>query len=370
MKSGPVVFIMFFPPCFMRIIMHVDLDAFFAAVEERRRPEIRGKPVVVGADPKGGRGRGVVSTANYEARKFGIRSGMPIARAYRLCPGAVFLPVDFAEYERVSEKVMAILRSHAERFEQVSVDEAFLDLSERARDFGEAKKTAEEIQREVMEKEGVSCSIGIAANKLVAKVASGHKKPGGIFLVEPGKEKSFLAPLRPSELWGIGQKTEARLAELGIKTVGQLAQADVQMLLDEFGVLGPQFRLMAQGIDESPVGGEWEAKSIGREHTFDQDVEEPETVYSALSELASQVCRELRETSHWYKTITIKVRFSDFETHTHSKSLPRSTGECRFLEETGEELLRPFLGFKKIRLVGLRASGLVPAAGQEKLGLE
>ncbi len=358
---------MFFFNHFMRIIMHVDLDAFFAAVEERRKPELKGRPVVVGADPKEGRGRGVVSTANYESRRYGIRSGMPIARAYRLCPNAVFLPVDFAEYERVSDKVMRILRNYAEKFEQVSVDEAFLDVSGRTKDFDEAKKIGEKIQREVMEKEGLSCSIGIGPNKLVAKIASRHEKPGGITVVESKRVKAFLSRLKPSELWGIGPKTEAGLAELGIKTVGELAEADPQMLLEKFGSLGPQYRLMAQGIDESPVAEEWEVKSVGREHTFEKDVEEPEVVYAALNKLASRVCGELEETGFWYKTITIKIRFHDFETHTHSKSLPRSTGECRFLEEVGAELLGPFLGGKKIRLIGLRASGLVPAAGQEKL---
>ncbi|MCX6767863.1 MAG: DNA polymerase IV [Candidatus Micrarchaeota archaeon] len=353
-----------------RIILHVDLDAFFAAVEERRRPELRGKPVVVGADPKAGRGRGVVSTSNYEARKYGIRSGMPIVRAYRLCPNAVFLPVDFAEYVRASEKIMEILEKYADAFEQVSIDEAFLDVTARAKDFSGARRLAEEIQRETIAKEGLSCSIGIGPNKLVAKVASGRKKPTGLTVVEPGEARRFLSAMKPGELWGIGPKTEAALAELGITTVEQLAEADPQALLEAFGVLGPQFRFMARGIDENPVGGEWEAKSVGREHTFEEDVGDAETVAKALAELASDVCRELVETGFWYRTITLKIRFADFETHTHSKSLPRSTGECRFLLETGTELLRPFLsgpGGKKIRLIGLRASGLVQATGQEKL---
>jgi DNA polymerase IV (DinB-like DNA polymerase) len=344
----------------MRIIVHVDLDAFFASVEEREHPEYKGKPLVVGADPKGGKGRGVVSTANYEARKFGIKSGMPISRAWKLCPEAIFVRPNFKLYEQVSSRIMKILRGYADKFEQVSIDEAFLDVSKKVKNFEEARALAILIKEKIFEAEGLTCSIGIGPNKLIAKIASGYEKPDGLTIVEPEKIKEFLSPLPVRELIGIGKKTEAKLKEMGIKTIGDLAKYDVKKLIEKFGSLGFEFHRAAQGIDEGEVVEEWVIKSIGREITFEKDTSDPEIISKALDDLAEEVHKELVTNNFYFKTVTVKIRYEDFETHTHSKTLPFITNRLEDLVENAYELTSPFLGSeKKIRLVGVRVSNLL-----------
>lgn len=354
-----------------RIIMHVDMDHFFSAVEEREHPEYKGKPVVVGADPKEGKGRGVVSTCNYEARKFGIRSGMPISKAWKLCPQAVYLPVNYKLYSQVSSNIMTILRRYADKFEQMGFDEAFLDISSKG-SFEEAKKLAQEIKKEIYEKEGLTCSVGVGPNKLVAKIASEFQKPDGLTIVSEEDVKRFLWSLPIDKLWGVGKKTERKLHEMKIKTVDDLANYDPSQLIEKFGeVLGTQFHLMAHGIDKSEVIEEWEAKSISREFTFEEDTSDPALIYKTLDKLCEQVYNDLQNSRFHFKTVSIKIRYSNFETHMRSKTLPFLTNRLKDIQKTCHELIDTFLqSDRKIRLVGAKASKLVSSEKQRTLDQE
>ncbi len=352
-----------------RIIFHVDMDQFFAAVEEKLKPEIRGKPVVVGADPKEGKGRGVVSTCNYEARKFGIKSAMPITKAWRLCPDAVFLPVNIPLYLQVSSRIMNILSSYADKFESWGIDEAFLDVSSRVKNFEEAKQLALKIRNDIYEKEGLTCSIGIGPNKLVAKIASDMQKPNGLTVVEEKDVKTFLDPLDIDKLLWVGKKTARKLNKLGIKTIGDLARFDPSVLTEKFGVMGTQLYLYAQGIDRSEVGLRGEVKSISRNITFEEDTSDWDLVLKVLDKLCEQVHKELRENNFLFKTVTVAVRYENFETHTHSKTLPFLTNRLEDFKKAAHELLRPYLRpERKIRLIGSRVSTLVSAEKQTTLG--
>jgi len=351
-----------------RRIFHVDLDAFFAAVEERENPAIRGKPVVVGADPKEGKGRGVVSTCNYEARKFGIRSGMPISRAWKLCPQAIYLPVNMPLYEKVSEKIMKILRKFADKFEQVGIDEAFLDVSKTARTFDSAARLAKKIKEEVKRKEKLTCSIGVAPNKLVAKIASDFRKPDGLTIITPEKVRSFLSPLPVRKLPGVGPKTESRLRQIGIETIGQLAKADPEDLAREFGVWGPRFVVMANGIDESEVEERYVAKSFGRQHTFEKDTDDVELMHKTIEVLSNETFEDVKRYAAFFKTVTLILRYENFETHTRSKTLESPAMSAEVIKKTAKELLKDFLGTeKKVRLIGVRVSGLLMDHRQKKL---
>ncbi|MEM3399270.1 MAG: DNA polymerase IV [Candidatus Micrarchaeia archaeon] len=352
-----------------RIILHVDMDQFFAAVEMRENPALAGKPVVVGADPKGGRGRGVVSTCNYEARKFGIRSGMPISEAYRLCPNCVFLPVNAELYWRVSGEVMEILKEYADRFEQISVDEAWLDISSRVGSFEEAEEYAKRIQRDVFEKTKLTCSVGIGPNKLIAKMASGMKKPNGITVVPPEKVHEFLYPLPIDNLWGVGKKTAEMFERMGIKTIGDLARYDAARIVEEFGAWGGQLKLFAQGVDNSEVGEEYERKSIGRHHTFERDTKDEKMIKEAVDEMCKDIIGEALANGILFSNITIMVRFSDFETHTSSRTLKIPTNELQVLRKNAWELFAPYLKDRRlIRLVGVRIAKLLHGKGQKRLG--
>jgi len=351
-----------------RIILHVDMDSFFAAIEERAHPEYRGKPIVVGADPKEGKGRGVVSTCNYEARKFGIRSGMPISKAWKRCPEAVYLPVNYKLYEEVSSRIMTILRKYADKFEQFGIDEAFLDISSRAKHFEDAKELAQNIKKEIHEKEKLTCSVGIGPNKLVAKVASGIKKPDGLTAVEEKDVKAFLSPLPVGELLWVGKKTERKLNEMGIKTVGELAAYDPTRLVEVFGVMGTQFYLMAQGIDRSEVEERGKIKSVSRDVTFEEDTSNPNIILETLDRLAEEVYKEVRELNLLFKTVTVKIRYENFETHTHSKTLPFLTNRLKDLQKTSYELAQTYLQpNRKIRLIGTRVSNLISSEKQKTL---
>jgi len=351
-----------------RIILHVDMDQFFAAIEEQLRPELKGKPVVVGADPKEGKGRGVVSTCNYEARKYGIKSGMPITRAWRLCPEATFLPLNIPLYIQVSSRIMNILRSYSEKFESWGLDEAFLDVSSRAESIEQAKELASRIKKEIYEKEGLTCSIGIGPNKLIAKIASDMQKPNGLTVIEEKDVKTFLDPLDVDKLLWVGKKTARKLNELGIKTIGDLARYDPSVLVDKFGILGTQLYLYAQGQDRSEVGFEGEVKSIGRNITFEKDTSDWDLVLKVLYRLCEAVHKELEQNRFLFKTVTITVRYENFETHTHSKTLPFLTSRLEDIKKTANELLQPYLRpERKIRLIGARVSSLVSTEKQTRL---
>lgn len=346
----------------------MDMDQFFAAVEEQLRPELKGKPVVVGADPKEGKGRGVVSTCNYEARKYGIKSGMPITRAWKLCPEATFLPLNIPLYIQVSSRIMNILRSYSEEFESWGLDEAFLDVSSRVENIEQAKELASQIKKEIYEKEGLTCSIGIGPNKLIAKIASDMQKPDGVTVVEEGDVKAFLDPLDVDRLLWVGKKTAHKLNELGIRTIGDLARYDPSVLVDKFGILGTQLYLYAQGQDRSEVGFEGEVKSIGRNITFEKDTSDWDLVLKVLHRLCEAVHKELEENRFLFKTVTITVRYENFETHTHSKTLPFLTSRLEDIKKTANELLQPYLRpERKIRLIGARVSTLVSMEKQTRL---
>jgi len=351
-----------------RVVFHLDMDHFYTAVEERERPEIRGKPVIVGADPKGGRGRGVVSTSNYDARKAGVRSGMPISRAWRLCPEAVYLPPNFPLYIKVSNEIMDIARQYAEKFEQWGIDEAFLDVSSRVRDFVEAEALARSIKQEIKLKENLTCSIGVGPNKLIAKVASDFQKPDGLTVVRDEEAEAFLAPLPVRKLLWVGRKTEAKLKALGVNTIGDLARYDATALTSMFGVMGWQMHLMALGIDNSEVEQREGVKSVSRETTFEEDTADPALVLQALDALCADVQKDVEDQRLLFKTVTLKIRYENFETHTRSHTLPFLTSRLYDLQKTERELLSGCLRKdRKVRLIGVRVSSLVSSEKQKTL---
>jgi DNA polymerase IV (DinB-like DNA polymerase) len=351
-----------------RIILHVDMDHFFTAIEEREHPEYRGKPVIVGADPKEGKGRGVVSTCNYEARKYGVRSGMPISKAWKLCPNAVYLPVNYELYARVSERIMAILRRYADKFESWGIDEAFLDVSSRVKDYAEAEALARMIKGEILEKEGLTCSIGIGPNKLVAKIASDHQKPDGLTVVREEDVEKFLAPLPVRKLLWVGRKTEQKLRKMGVKTIGDLARCDPTVLAETFGSVGVQLYLMAHGIDKSEVEEQRKIKSIRRDITFPEDTADFHQVLNTLDKLAEEVHNDLIKQQLFFRTVTVRVRYENFETHTHSKTLPFITNRLQDIQKTAKELIQAYLKpERKIRLIGVRVSNFISAEKQKTL---
>ncbi|MGQ9552220.1 MAG: DNA polymerase IV [Candidatus Bathycorpusculaceae bacterium] len=352
-----------------RIIIHLDMDHFFTAVEERERPEYKGRPVIVGADPKGGKGRGVVSTSNYEARKAGVRSGMPISRAWKLCPEAIYLPVNYPLYAEASNRIMKILRSYAGKFEQWGIDEAFLDVTSKVKDFGDAEALARQIKKEIFEKENLTCSIGIGPNKLVAKIASDFQKPDGLTIVKAEESEEFLAPLPVRKLLWVGRKTEEKLKSMGITTIGDLARCDPTVLAEAFGVMGRQLSLMSHGIDRSEVEEKGEIKSIGREVTFEDDTADFAVVLDSLERLSEEVDKDVLRQNLCFKTVTIKVRYENFETHTRSKTLPFMTNRLQDLGKIAKELLQGHLRpERKVRLIGVRVSGFISTEKQTTLG--
>ena len=351
-----------------RIIFHVDMDQFFAAVEERENPEIQGKPVIVGANPKEGMGRGVVSTCNYEARKYGIKSGMAISTAWRLCPNAVFLPVNYRLYQKVSSRIMEILRGYTKKFEQWGLDEAFLDVTSHVKSFEEAKIFAKTIKKAIYDKEKLVCSIGVGPNKLVAKVASDFEKPDGLTIVKRENVKAFLVPLCVRKLLWVGKKTEERLNKLGISTIGDLVNYDPSILVEKFGVSGTQLYLSAQGIDNSKVQERWERKSISREITFEEDASDFALILETLDAISEDLHEELKASKFTFKTLTVKIRYGNFETHTHSKTLPFFTDRKKDIQKNAKDLVQDYLvADRKIRLIGLKLSNLISTKKQMRL---
>ena len=339
-----------------RIILHLDMDSFYASVEMHERPDLSGKPVIIGADPKHGTGRGVVSTCSYEARAFGVRSAMPISQAFSLCPDAIFLPPDFPLYTRVSGEVMAIIRSRGFRFQQVSIDEAFLDLSP-VGSFGAAEALADQIKTDIRTKLGITCSAGIAPTKLVAKIASDFKKPGGLTVVEPGRVSAFLAPMPVRKIPGIGIKTEKELHEMGIATIRELGSYDVQALIARFGRWGIALHNAAFGIDESDVEERAGVKSVSREMTFADDTADPQELVRTMNALAAEVHRNLVDEGLRFKTLTVKVRYQGFVTKTKAKTFAHYANDAVTIRTGAQALLRALFDGREIRLLGLRLSG-------------
>jgi len=357
----------------MRIILHVDMDSFFSAIEARENPELRGLPVIVGGrirtTEEGGapeenkrKLRGVVSTCSYEARAYGIHSAMPLSKAYELCPTAKFLPVNMALYKKVSAEIMHTLRGYADKFEQVGIDEAYLDISTKVHDWNEARAYAQAIKREILEREGLTCSIGIAPTKAIAKIASDFVKPDGLTVVEQEKVQEFLAPLPVKKIPGVGPKTEKILEQMGIETVKQLASTDVQKLRARFGKYGWRLHLVAHGIDESEVEERWERKSLSRERTLDEHTTDQELLNRCIDGLAEEVHEKLVAEGFVFKTVTIKVKFDDFSVRTRAKTLTSFHSDVATLKKTAKELMSVFVGErgkeKKVRLVGVRVAQL------------
>ncbi len=345
------------------------MDAFFASVEERDKPRLRGKPLVVGADPQDGKGRGVVSTANYPARKYGIHSAMPISRAWRLAEegrqkgGAetIWLRPDIARYGEVSGKIMDIIRERVSLIEQTSVDEAYLDLSFTG-SFEAARKLAEELKRDVKEEESLTCSIGIGPNKLLAKIASDHQKPDGLTVIRPEEALKFLAPLAVRVLPGIGPKTEALLARRGLRAVADLAKLREEELNEMLGKHGTEIFHMARGEDARPVAEGGEAKSIGEQHTFPKDVRDAAELTRVIAATAESVFRSLRAGGFRnFRRVTVTVRFADFTTRNRSRTLPEPADSEGTLRFEAMKLFLPFLDArenpkrKAVRLLGVRA---------------
>jgi DNA polymerase IV (DinB-like DNA polymerase) len=344
------------------------MDYFFAQIEERENPHLKGKPIVVGADPKKGEGRGVVSTANYIARKYGIHSALPISKAYRLCPEAIFLPVDMELYQKVSEEIMEIVRKYSKNCETVSLDEAYLDLSfliDSAGSLQESYKKAEDLakklKKEILEKEKLTSSIGIGPNKLIAKLASDKNKPDGLLIITLEKVTKFLESFDIEDLPGIGPKTAEKLREKKVNIVKELKKLSKSELKNMFGVVGETIYERARGIDERDVISEEVIKSIGKEHTFEKDTRDPELILKTFDNIIEAVWQELIGYHFSFKTITVVCRFQDFETHTKAKTLKAATNSIDILRAESKKLLLRFIieSPKLIRLIGMRVSSLI-----------
>ena len=353
----------------VRTIIHLDMDAFYASVEQLDHPGYRGRAVVVGADPKGGAGRGVVAACSYEARKFGIRSAIPISRAYRLCPTAVFVRPRGARYAEMSERIFAILREYTDLMEPLSIDEAFLDVTASQRLFGPAAEIGRMMKARIRSELGLVASIGLAPNKFLAKVGSDLGKPDGFVAVAPGQERAFLDPLPISRLWGVGPKTEARLHQMGFQTIGQIARTPLTTLEDTLGQGGRDLWELANGLDDRPVEPEQEAKSIGAEHTFAEDTADREQIRRTILELADRVGRRLRGEEVLAGGVTLKFRDHRFHTVTRAAALdqPTDVGDTLFREAWALLDKVEWQG-SQVRLLGVTATRLrsatEPPAGQ------
>jgi DNA polymerase IV (DinB-like DNA polymerase) len=340
-----------------RVIFHVDIDSFYPSVEIRENPEIKGRPVVVGADPKSGRGRGVVVSCSYEARKLGIHAGQPISRAYRMAADAVYLRPNFALYGRVSREIMNLIRGFATEFEQVSIDEAFLDVSDKVSNFEEARLLALQIKQEVEGKAGLTCSIGVAPNKSSAKIASEFQKPDGLTVVPPEKLKRFLAALPARAITGIGKKTEEYLDSIGVKTIGDLQRMDGKDLVKKFGKTGVWLWGVANGLERIEVK-EKAMRSLSAEHTFERDVLDKKVVMEKLDELAEKLQKRVASSGVKFKIVGIKVRFTHFQTYSRENTMAVATDSKEALIREAKNLFREFeKNPRKVRLIGLSVSG-------------
>lgn len=349
-----------------RKIMHIDMDAFFAAVEQNDNPAYRGKPVIVGGDPHS---RGVVSTCSYEARKYGVHSAMPLREALRRCPQGIFLPVRGRRYAEVSGEIMKILNQYTPLVEPLSLDEAFLDLSGSERLFGPAEQIGREIVSRIRSELGLSASVGLAPNKFLAKLASDLEKPGGFVIITDDNMAEILEDLPIRRLWGVGSKTEAQLLEMGIRTIGMLRRVNPALLINKLGESGRQLYHLSLGMDDRLVETIEEPKSVGHEVTFQNDTDDREFLAGVLLWLTEQVARKLRRYNLKGQVITVKIRDLNFNTLTKRVTLGETTD---FEEEIFREALRLAeeiqWGAKKVRLVGVSVSGFNEGKS-EQLGL-
>ena len=354
-----------------RIILHVDMDAFYASIEQRDDPSLQGRPVIVGADPKQGLGRGVVAACSYEARKFGVRSALPISRAWKLCPHGAYVRLRMDRYVEVSHEVMEILRRFTNLVEPLSIDEAFLDVTGSTTLFGAPIQIARAVKKQILEATGLTASAGVAPNKFLAKIASDLKKPDGLVVVDPGEVDAFLAELPVSRLWGVGPKTEERLREMGMHTIGAVRARKREDLTEALGNnLGAHLQALARGEDDRPVVPNWEPKSISNETTFEEDTRDRELLVATIRRLGESVGRRLRRENYRARKVTLKIRLEPFETHTRQVSLKKPV-------DTDEEIIRLALSLfdqfsleRRVRLIGVGTGDIVrPGDGPIQLGL-
>jgi len=343
-----------------RTILHIDMDCFFAAIEQRDNPNLRNRPVIVCGDPQR---RSVVSTASYEARRFGVTSGNSVFLARLRCPDAVFVEGNPDKYLFASTRMVKILKDYTPQVELFSVDEAFLDITGSTRLFGSSENVAWSIKRRIREELDLGCSIGIAPNKLLAKIASGLHKPDGLTVVLPGEEQSFLDNLPVEKLWGVGEKTQRVLAKLGVRTVFDLRLVPREVLVQYFGVVGDCLYLMARGIDQSPVIPYYqpqEPKSMGHEFTFARDVANVDCALATLLSLSDKVARRLRQDGWLAASVTLKLRFADFKTITRSSTLRTPTNWDRAIFAQAKSLLLSAWDRRRpLRLIGVTAGRLI-----------
>jgi DNA polymerase-4 len=339
-----------------RAILHVDLDAFYAAVEQLDDPSLRGLPVLVGHDGA----RGVVTAASYEARVFGCRSAQPMSVAKRLCPHAIVRPTRFDRYHEMSAKMFSILESYTPLVQPLSIDEAFLDVTGSLRLFGPPEKIALEIRRRVREELGITCSVGVAPNKFLAKLASDLKKPDGLMIIKADEIEQTLSPLSISRIWGIGPKTTKRLNDFGVKLIGDLRKLSPEFLKKRFGIEADRYLKLSVGDDERTVTPDHQAKSIGQERTFGVDLVEPDHVRGALLHQVEQVARRLRKHSFKARGVTVKIRDGEFHTVTRSASLDQPTDVTDELWQATKALFDAWAArsFRPIRLIGMQATRL------------
>ena len=338
-----------------RKIIHIDMDAFYASVEQRDDPALRGRPVVVGGTPDG---RGVVAAASYEARRYGIHSAMPASRAVRLCPDAVFLKADFARYRRVSAEVFARFREVADLVEGLSLDEAYLDVTENHLGESSATRVAEYLRQRIREELQLTASAGVAPIKFVAKIASDFRKPDGLTVVPPGRVLEFIRPLPIEKLWGVGPATAERLHTAGIRSIGDLGDLDEAQLMARLGSRARGLWQMARGIDNRPVKPRTGRKSRGAERTFSEDVDDVEELKRRLRELSESIGQDLVARGERGRTVVVKVRYADFSTVTRSRTLDRPIDQGRDIARIATELLASTeAGLRPVRLIGVSMAG-------------
>ena len=336
------------------------MDAFFASVEQRDNPDLRGKPVLVG----GSGPRGVVAAASYEARKYGCHSAQPTAIALRNCPHAIVVSGRHSDYKAVSKQVFEILERFSPAIQPISIDEAFLDVSGSTQLFGSPTDIAKEIRRLVKAETQLTCSVGVAPNKFLAKLASDLDKPDGLTVIDPDRIQETLDPLPVTRLWGVGPSAEQSLGRMGIRTIKDLRSVPIETLRARMGDHGEHLHLLSRGIDDRPVRIDREAKSISHEHTFDVDLQDPDEIRAIIARQAQDVAMRLRKHGRYAKTVTIKVRFGSFETITRSSTFDQQTNETRTIHDEARSLFDTWArSFRPVRLIGVGVSHLTDAPG-------
>jgi len=347
------------------VVVHIDMDYFFGACEELRHPEMKGKPLIVGTSLEKDKMRGVVQTANYEARKYGVRSGMPTMQAYKLCKDLIYIHEDYDYYDSISKKIAVLLASYHRPMEQMSIDEFGVDFGKEG--YHEAELIAREIKERINKEIGIPCTVGISYSKVFAKMACDSAKPNGFKVLKEEDVKSFLNEKDVGKLPGIGVKTGERLKEMGINTIGALAKANPLVLIEKFGSFGKEMFELANGIDRSRIVEKYDVLSIGRESTLDEPTTDFEKIKKKLLELTKEVKAEIDRGGYTFKTVSVKARYNDFTESIRNRSMAHYSNSEELIFNTACSLIDELIGDKKIRKVGVRVSSLSGGLGQRKL---